>query len=70
MKKLCTFVIFLLLHSWSFATLNAYFSYATFDQPGNSTYVESYLLSWIVSPNLSRILLTSKESYSIPVIIL
>lgn len=43
MKKLCTFVIFLLLHSWSFATLNAYFSYATFDQPGNSTYVESYL---------------------------
>lgn len=43
MKKLYFLLVFILSGPWSYGALNAYFSYATFDQPGHSTYVETYL---------------------------
>lgn len=43
MKKIVTLLVFAFAGQVSFAALNAYFSYATFDRPGKQSYVETYL---------------------------
>ena len=43
MKKVCFFLLVILSCQRSFGALNAYFAYATYDQPGHSAYVETYL---------------------------
>ena len=42
MKKVLV-ILFLLSSELGFGALNAYFSYATFDRPGESPYIETYL---------------------------
>ncbi len=56
MKKFLSIVLFLCSQS-VFGALNAYFSYATFDQPDGSAYVETYL-----NVSGSSVVLTKNDS--------